>query len=280
VGSRGSPTPQPCCRDHEGGDDGGADLRTGLWTLSACLIRRCPSAWMDAAQGGSQSSIRAGVDLSRARELRRAPRFVEYSEKDLVDIPIVLTVARLSVASLRPGRPVRYWDREHRVCFRRPRVTPPGPRTSDRLARGNVDEVGRSLVGSRPGDLQEDRGGRSCPARRSKPRPGKSLRSIRRFASGRLNGGKPDAASRAKPEGRQGAPCTLSIWQARGERSSARFFAKPVVRTSKLMTYSMPSWLMSLGARSRSRASGALIGVPSEDDEGLAMQMLFCGPPS
>ena len=90
-----------------------------------------------------------------------------------------------------------------------------------------------------------------------------------------LNGGKPMRHRKSKPEGVRERLATLSIWQP-----EANVLLQRVLRETRRQDVQADDVLDALVAHVTGRAVAAelrrLIGVPSEDDEGLPMQMLFC----
>jgi predicted RNase H-like nuclease len=89
-----------------------------------------------------------------------------------------------------------------------------------------------------------------------------------------LNGGKPMRHRKSKPEGVRERLATLSIWQP-----EANVLLQRVLRETRRRDVQADDVLDALVAHVTGRAVAAglrrLIGVPSEDDEGLPMQMLF-----
>jgi len=190
----------------------------------------------------------------------------------LVDIPIGL-----------PWRdcPSRPCDRQARALLgpRASSVFSPPSRRASRAANigqaraWNVDEVGRSLSAQAWGICRKivevDRVLLDDPSATRKV-----FEVHPEVCFWGLNGGKPMRYRKSKPEGVRERLATLSVWQP-----EANDLLQRVLRETRRLDVQADDVLDALVAHVTGRAVAAelrrLTGVPSEDDKGLPMQMLF-----
>lgn len=195
------------------------------------------------------------------------------AKRILVDIPIGL-----------PWRecPARPCDRQARALLgpRASSVFSPPSRRASRAAHigqaraWNLDEVGRSLSAQAWGICKKivevDR-----VLLEDTSANGKLFEVHPEVCFWGLNGGKPMRHRKSKPEGVRERLATLSNWQPEANQLLQR-----VLRETRRQDVQADDVLDALVAHVTGRAFETelrrLVGVPSEDDEGLPMQMLFC----
>jgi len=226
----------------------------------------CRAGWIAVSDVGGGLTYRVHASFAELLASSRAATSI------LVDIPIGL-----------PWRdcPSRPCDRQARALLgpRASSVFSPPSRRASRAANigqaraWNVDEVGRSLSAQAWGICRKivevDRVLLDDP---SAARKVFEVHPEVCFLG--LNGGKPMRHRKSKPEGVRERLATLSVWQP-----EANDLLQRVLRETRRQDVGADDVLDALVAHVTGRAVAVelrrLAGVPSEDDKGLPMQMLF-----